>query len=58
MTTQDLIDETSEMLEKNSDRMPCLGMTNENDEARRTYYTDELEKSQISGACQIYDRIR
>ena len=44
MTTQDLFKETSEEPQQLSGRVTCLGMTFENDEARRAHFTDELQK--------------
>ena len=44
MTTQDLLNEVSEQPQKPSGPVACLGMTFENDEARRTHFTEELRK--------------
>ena len=39
-----LLDSLSKEPQKNSDPVTCLGMTFENDDARRSYFTEELRK--------------
>ncbi len=44
MTTQDLFGEASDQPQKPSGPVTCLGMTFDNDEARRAHFTEELRR--------------